>query len=180
MNSDEQRALSAVVSRRGFMTASASATLAALAGAGPRTLWAGTERPKPTADTLIVLWMAGGMAHTETFDPKRPAEFESGMKANDVLSTFRPIDTAVDNIKISEGLERIASVMDRGTLIRSYQAADLGFILHSRHQYHWHTGYAPPQTVAMPHIGAVISKHWGRRIRTCRRSSTSGRTLKSA
>jgi hypothetical protein len=161
MNSDEQRALSAVVSRRGFMTGSASATLAALAGAGPRALWAGTERPKPTADTLIVLWMAGGMAHTETFDPKRPAEFEPGMKANDVLSTFRPIDTAVDNIKISEGLERIASVLDRGTLIRSYQAADLGFILHSRHQYHWHTGYAPPQTVAMPHIGAVISKTLG-------------------
>ncbi len=51
--------------------------------------------------------------------------------------------------------------MDRGTLIRSYQAADLGFILHSRHQYHWHTGYAPPQTVAMPHIGAVISKTLG-------------------
>src|SRR5882762_4365753 len=161
MNSDEQRALSAVVSRRGFMTASASATLAALAGGSPRALWAGTERPKPTADTLIVLWMAGDMAHTETFDPKRPAEFEPGMKANDVLSTFRGIDTAVDNIKISEGLERIASVMDRGTLIRSYQAADLGFILHSRHQYHWHTGYAPPQTVAAPHIGSVIARTLG-------------------
>src|SRR5260370_38790271 len=105
--------------------------------------------------------MAGGMAQTETFDPKRPAEFEPGMKANDVLSTFRPIDTAVDNIKFSEGLERIARVMDRGTLIRSYQAADRGFILHSRHQYHWHTGYAPPQTAAMPDVGAVISKPIG-------------------
>jgi len=39
-------------------------------------------------------------------------------------------------------------------LIRSAQAADLGFILHSRHQYHWHTGYVPPQTVAAPHLGA--------------------------
>src|SRR5260370_28758444 len=152
MNAEEQQSLSAVVSRRGFLNASASATLAALAGGGPRTLWAGTERPKATADTLIVLWMARGMAQTETFDPKRPAEFEPGMKANDVLSTFRPIDTAVDNIKISEGLECIARVMNRGTLIRSYQAADLGFILHSRHQYHWHTGYAPPQTVSMPHL----------------------------
>src|SRR5258708_16246303 len=161
MNSEEQLALTAVVSRRGFLNASASATLAALGGASPRTLWAGTDRPKATADTLIVLWMAGGMAQTETFDPKRPAEFEPGMKANDVLSTFRPIDTAVDHIKFSQGLERIARVMDRGTLIRSYQAADLGFILHSRHQYHWHTGYAPPQTVAMPHIGAVIAKTLG-------------------
>ena len=160
MNSDEKHAFKAV-SRRRFLGASASATLAALAGGAPKLLRADTARPKATADTLIVLWMAGGMAQTETFDPKRPSEFQSGMSPQDVLSTFRPIDTVVDNIKISEGLERIARIMDRGTLIRSYRAADLGFILHSRHQYHWHTGYAPPQTVAMPHIGAVISKTLG-------------------
>lgn len=161
MNSEERRALDAVVSRRGFLGASASATLAALAGGAPVPLWGAAEKPKATADTIIVLWMAGGMAQTETFDPKRPAEFQPGMQANDVLSTFKPIDTAVDHIKISEGLERIARVMDRGTLIRSYQAADLGFILHSRHQYDWHTGYAPPQTVAMPNIGSVIAKTLG-------------------
>jgi hypothetical protein len=51
--------------------------------------------------------------------------------------------------------------MDRATLIRTYTAADLGFILHSRHQYQWHTGYAPPQTVAAPHIGSVISRTLG-------------------
>jgi hypothetical protein len=51
--------------------------------------------------------------------------------------------------------------MDRGTLIRSYTAGDLGFILHSRHQFQWHTGYAPPQSVAAPHIGAVIAKTRG-------------------
>src|SRR5204862_4362284 len=54
-----------------------------------------------------------------------------------------------------------AKVIDRGTLIRSYTAGDLGFILHSRHQYQWHTGYAPPQTVAAPHIGAIVSRTLG-------------------
>src|SRR6267142_942093 len=83
------------------------------------------------------------------------------MAPNDVLNTFPAIDTAVDNIKFSQGLERIASVMDRGTLIRSYTAGDLGFILHSRHQFHWHTGYAPPQTMAVPHMGSVISRTLG-------------------
>ena len=53
--------------------------------------------------------------------------------------------------------------MDRGTVIRTFNAADLGFILHSRHQYHWHTGYIPPQPMAMPHLGAVISKTLGPR-----------------
>ena len=160
MTREEARIYSSL-SRRQLIGASAAATLAALIGKSAQAQE--TLRPTPTADTLILLWMAGGMAQTETFDPKRPAEFETGMKSDRVLSTFKPIPTAVDGIQISEGLERIAKVMDRGALIRSYQAGDLGFILHSRHQYHWHTGYAPPQTVAMPHIGAVISRTLGPR-----------------
>ena len=93
--------------------------------------------------------------------PKRYTPFEPGVRTEKVLSTFPSIDTAVDNIKISQGLERVAKVMDRGSLIRTYQGADLGFILHSRHQFHWHTGYIPPQSMAVPHIGAVIAKTLG-------------------
>ncbi len=119
------------------------------------------EKIVPTADTVIVLWMGGGMAHTETFDPKRYAPYVKGMPTNDMLSTFPQIDTVVDNIKLSQGLENIAKVMDRATLIRSYTAGDLGFILHSRHQFMWHTCYAPPQTVAAPHIGAFIARTLG-------------------
>ena len=74
----------------------------------------------------------------------------------------------------------MAKVMDRGSLIRTFQAADLGFILHSRHQYHWHTGYIPPQPIAMPHIGAVIAKTLGPRNPTVRRSSPSARISRSA
>src|SRR6202012_809450 len=69
--------------------------------------------------------------------------------------------TVVDDIKITAGLENIAQVMDRATLIRSAVLPDLGHILHSRHQFHWHTGYVPPQTVAAPHIGAWIAKVLG-------------------
>ncbi|MFM1889625.1 MAG: hypothetical protein RLZZ565_382, partial [Planctomycetota bacterium] len=106
--------------------------------------------PRATADAVILLWMAGGMASTETFDPKRFVPFEVGLPAERILSTFPAIDTSVDGLRITEGLENIAQVMDRGTLIRSHVVADLGHILHSRHQYHWHTGYIPPQTVAAP------------------------------
>ena len=55
----------------------------------------------------------------------------------------------------------MAKVIDRGAVIRTFTAADLGFILHSRHQYHWHTGYIPPQPMAMPHLGAVVSRTLG-------------------
>ena len=151
-------------SRRDFMATASAATLSALAAGFPRGVLAqSAERLAPTADAVIVLWMGGGMAHTETFDPKRYTPFSPGLRPDQVLSTFPSIDTAVDHIKFSEGLERIASVMDRGTLIRSYTAGDLGFILHSRHQYQWHTGYAPPQTVAAPHLGAIVSRTLGPR-----------------
>jgi uncharacterized protein (DUF1501 family) len=53
--------------------------------------------------------------------------------------------------------------MDRATLVRSHVQPDLVDILHSRHQYHWHTGYVPPQTVAAPHIGAWMAKVLGPR-----------------
>ena len=158
MTSEEQF-ISARISRRGFMGTTAGAALAALVGREPQLLRA-AERAA-TADAVIVLWMAGGMAQTETFDPKRYTPFAPGVQVEQVLSTFPAIDTAVDNIKFTRGLERIASVIDRGTIIRTFNAADLGFILHSRHQYHWHTGYIPPQPMAMPHLGAVVSKTLG-------------------
>src|SRR5438270_2853005 len=153
------------MNRRDFLKTASAATLGALAAGFPKALLAENRPPqfRPTADAVIVLWMAGGMAHTETFDPKRYTPFEKGLASNKVLSTFPAIDTSVDNIKISQGLEHIAKVMDRGTLIRSYQAGDLGFILHSRHQYQWHTGYAPPLSVAAPHIGSVIARTLGQR-----------------
>jgi len=150
--------------RRDFLKTAGAATLSAVAaGYSKKLLAADIKEPTPaaTADTVIVLWMGGGMAHTETFDPKRYTPFEKGMAPDAFLSTFPSIDTVVDNIKLSQGLEKIGSVMDRGTLIRTYTAGDLGFILHSRHQYQWHTGYAPPQTVAAPHIGAVIARTLG-------------------
>ncbi len=150
--------------RRDFLKTASAATLSTLASGYARPLFgaeAAEEKIKSTADTVIVLWMGGGMAHTETFDPKRYTPFEKGIASNDVLSTFPQIDTKVDHIKFSKGLERMADVMDRGTLIRSYTAGDLGFILHSRHQFQWHTGYQPPQTVACPHIGAFMARTLG-------------------
>lgn len=149
------------MNRRHFLQAS---TLAALTGAAPRALAGpGVKKTEAKADCMILLWMAGGMAQTETFDPKRYTPYEPGLASDRVLSTFPSIPTAVDGIRISQGLEEIAKVMDRGTLIRSHRVGDLGFILHSRHQYHWHTGYAPPQSVACPHMGSWISRMLGPR-----------------
>jgi hypothetical protein len=147
--------------RRTFLRQFSAASLAAMTVGAPQRSFAVASKPKATADTVILLWMAGGMAHTETFDPKHYEPFVPGMDAARVLSTFESRPTALDGVHFSEGLEEIGKVMDRGTLIRSHVVADMGRILHSRHQYHWHTCYEPPQSVAAPHMGAWVAKELG-------------------
>ncbi len=153
--------------RREFLKRLSAASTAAWMTGEPQSVRADARvpltHPGAKADACILLWMAGGMAAPDTFDPKRYSPFEKGLEVKQMLSTFSAIDTAVDSIKICEGLENIAQIMDRGTLIRSAFQPDLGSILHSRHQYHWHTGYVPPQTVAAPHIGAWMAKVLGPR-----------------
>ncbi len=161
-----QKRQEAASTRRDFLRAMAAASTAAIMASEPRLLLADNAgnvviHPRAQADSCILLWMGGGMAAPETFDPKRYQPFEIGLPVEKVMSTFPAIDTVVDNIKISEGLEQTAKIMDRGTLIRSHVLPDLGHILHSRHQYHWHTGYVPPQTVAAPHIGAWMARVLG-------------------
>lgn len=151
------------LTRRRFLGALGATTAATFLGGAPRGFASSLKQPEATADSCILIWMAGGMAAPETFDPKRYKPYEVGTPVDQIISTFPAIDTAVDNIKICQGLEHIAGVMDRATLIRSHFQPDLGSILHSRHQYHWHTGYVPPQTVAAPHIGAWMAKVLGGR-----------------
>jgi len=153
--------------RRDFLKQLSAAGTAAWMTGAPRAIWAKTgekvTHPPAKADACILLWMAGGMAAPDTFDPKRYLPFEKGLEVKRMLSTFPAITTKLDGVKICQGLENIAQVMDRATLIRSAVQPDLGSILHSRHQYHWHTGYVPPQTVACPHIGAWMAKVLGPR-----------------
>jgi len=152
------------ITRRDFLKWTAGAAAATYLLGEPRLLAnPAPAAPAPRADCCVLLWMAGGMAAPETFDPKRYAPFAKGLPASEILSTFPAIDTVLPGVKISQGLENIAQVLDRGTLIRSHVLPDLGHILHSRHQYHWHTGYVPPQTVAAPHMGAWMARLLGPR-----------------
>ena len=149
--------------RRDFLKKLGTASAATLAMGAPRSFGDEIEQPEAKADCCILLWMGGGMAAPDTFDPKHYEPFRKGLKVSDVGSTFPAIPTSVSGINFTEGFEEVAKVMDRGTLIRSAVQPDLGHILHSRHQYHWHTGYVPPQTVAAPHIGAWMAKVLGQR-----------------
>jgi len=149
--------------RRHFLKQLAATATATMGLGNPRWLVANDDvrQPEPTADACILIWLAGGMAAPDTFDPKHYTPYREGLPVAEMVSTFPSIETSVEGLRISAGLEQIASVMDRATLIRSAVQPDLGSILHSRHQYHWHTGYVPPQTVACPHLGAWMARLLG-------------------
>src|SRR5262245_16847145 len=101
------------LSRREFLGTMSAASTTALLGGNVRA----EEKIKPTADTLVVLWMAGGQASTETWDMKKYTPYVPGMEAKAVYSTFKAIPTSVDGLQISAGLPNIARVMHQGTLI---------------------------------------------------------------
>lgn len=118
---------------------------------------------RPTADAVIFIYMGGGQAAAETWDPKRHTPFERGMKNADVHSTFPSIPTSVDGIRFSAGLEQMAQIMHKGLLLPAFQPTFMGGSFHVRHIYDLHTSYAPPQAVAVPSAGAVIARTLGSR-----------------
>src|SRR5260370_1252053 len=112
--------------RRDFLkTMGASAASTLLLGEPRPSRAEPVQHPQATADTCILLWMAGGMAAPETFDPKRYTPFEIGVPSDRILGTLPAKNTSGDNVRISRGLASTARVMDRGTLARAHALRQL-------------------------------------------------------
>ena len=96
----------------------------------------------------ILIWLAGGPSHIDTFDPKPAA-------TADVRGEFKPIATSVPGLQISEVFPNLAKVMDRVTLIRSMTSPEAD---HDRAAHHLLTGYRPSPALVYPGYGSVVSK----------------------
>lgn len=104
--------------RRRFLSASGLAGL----GLTRSSLWVhagdqATRRVQPASRrSVILLWMAGGPSQIDTWDPKplRPVENRG---------PFSTIDSAVPGIRLSEHLPLQAAMLDRFTIVRSFDAA---------------------------------------------------------
>jgi hypothetical protein len=97
----------------------------------------------------ILLWMAGGPSHLDTFDMK-PARAVGG--------PFRPIDTSVPGTHICEYLPQMARQAHRLAIIRSMCTPEPG---HAAGTYLMHTGYRSEIGTRHPEIGAVLAKYLG-------------------
>lgn len=141
------------LSRRGFLHAGALAFAGlslpqllkaeAAAGAGKR------------KNSVIILWMRGGPAQQETWDPKPDAPVE-------YRGEFGHIKTCVPGIIINEYLPRSAKIMDKWSIIRSLNHTDAG---HSTGDQICFTGYPAdqrtPDSNVFPSCGSIVSKQLG-------------------
>ena len=101
--------------------------------------------------SCILLWMDGGPSHKDTFDLK-PDGKDAG--------PFKPIDTSVQGIQVSEHFPNFAREMQHAALLRGMSTAEGA---HGRAKYHMHTGYREGQGgVVYPSLGSLVAKELGK------------------
>jgi hypothetical protein len=109
---------------------------------------AATQPARGKAKAVIQIWMWGGPAHLDTFDPKPEA-------GNDYCGPLNnPIATNVDGIRIGELLPLLAKQADKYSIIRSMTH---GVNSHETASYLVQTGRQPGDGLVYPCVGAVVS-----------------------
>ncbi len=107
---------------------------------------------KPTgkrkANSVILLWLAGGPATIDMWDLK-PAAPEG------IRGTFKPIDTKAQGVQIGEHLPRTAGVMDKATIVRSLYHT---IPSHGPAAVFMTTGNKPTPAIQYPAMGSLVSK----------------------
>jgi hypothetical protein len=129
-------------SRRGFLRATGLAGLSWLTPVG-HLLAAQAERSGAPAQSIILIWLAGGPSQLETFDPMPGTAIAAGSKA---------IPTAIKGVQLAEGFDQLADLMGDVSLVRSLVSKEGD---HERGVYQLKTGYRPDPTVEHPSIGAI-------------------------
>lgn len=146
------------LSRRGFLS------VGVLAGAGltlPQLLRVQSaygelknyENFTGTAKSIIHIYLPGGMAHQESFDPKpyAPIEYRGEM---------RQVKTNIPGVAFGETLKNTAKIADKITVINSMSHGEAA---HERGTHNMFTGYRPSPALQYPSIGSVISHEFGTR-----------------
>ena len=106
-----------------------------------------------TADSAILIWLAGGPSHLDTFDPKPDAPIE-------IRGGFKAINTNVSGIQLAEPLKKTAAIMDKLALVRSVTSPTAA---HEIGTHYMLTGFLPLPGFAVPSYGAVASNLLGPR-----------------
>lgn len=131
-------------SRRQFMLDCAKTSLGvSVLSHADKLLGASQDAPKGVggkAKAVIYLYMAGGMSHIDTFDPK----------TGDTKGFSNPISTKGE-FQLSGYMTKTAQIADKISVVRS-MITKTG--VHDSANYMMHTGYEPRTTIIHPSLGA--------------------------
>lgn len=116
---------------------------------------AATRAKQATAscNSIIQIYLPGGIAHQELVDPKpgAPVEYRGEMDS---------IPTAISGVRFNELLSNTAKIADRLAIIRSMTHTEAA---HPRGTHNMITGYRPSAAIIYPSIGSIVSHELGPR-----------------
>jgi uncharacterized protein (DUF1501 family) len=112
-----------------------------------------TDGKEGPARSIIHIFLPGGMAHQESFDPKpyAPIEYRGEMGT---------VPTKLDGVLFNELLKQTAQVADKITVCRSMTHGEAA---HERGTHNMFTGYRPSPAIQFPSMGSVVSHEYGPR-----------------
>jgi uncharacterized protein (DUF1501 family) len=136
-------------SRRDWLRRTTAGVLGACTSGWLKVLADEAARNPQGKRSCILLWMSGGPSQLDTFDLK-PGHPNGG--------PFKPIQTSVPGIQISEHFPRLARLADHLAIIRSMTSKEGD---HGRATYLLHTGYVPQGPIEYPALGSLVSRERG-------------------
>src|SRR6188508_1205017 len=105
----------------------------------------------PKAKSVIHIYLQGGFAHMDSFDPKPDAPIEY----RGILGT---LDTKLPGVQFSSHMQETSKVADRLTVVRSMTHTEVD---HSRGEHSMFTGYRPSPALVYPSLGSVVAQEYG-------------------
>ena len=105
------------------------------------------------AKSVIHVYLPGGMAAQESWDPKPYAPLE-------YRGPFRAIDTKIPGVQFSENMKQMARIADKVTVIRGMTHSEAA---HERGTHNMFTGHRPSPAIQYPSFGAIVSHELGGR-----------------
>jgi hypothetical protein len=137
------------LSRRDWLKLAAAGVVGSSTSGWLKVLADDAARNPQRKRSCILLWMSGGPSQLDTFDLK-PGHANGG--------PFKPIDTNVPGIQISEHFRQIAKLANHLAIVRSMTSKEGD---HGRATFLLRTGYLPQGPVQFPSLGALVSKELG-------------------
>jgi len=113
--------------------------------------------PKGKAEHCIFIWLGGGMAQIDTFDPKRRGDSSASPKKPG--SEYASIDTAVPGVQFCEHLPRSARLAERITAVRTVNTHVINE--HAFATNFVHTGRPISGSITYPSLGSIVAHERG-------------------